>query len=242
MATALTCLTPTADPATARRVLADRLWRLVCEADALEPRRPGEEPPRTSFFSFTARYELGVTSLVQQRWLREMRGALEMIEAAESLRRAELASRRHSLPRPTPVATYEAHVRARAVAMRDEAQREAADDPRRYEAVLRAKLGTLRAELPELHAQLRRARAENDAVRVEHLRFENADAASRARSAAARAAVQWLDATAGAPIVVTALGTAPARLDDAAGAIGLLRALALFAQQLPTHPTIAIAV
>lgn len=239
--TALTRLAP-ADPATARHELADRLWRLVCEADALEPHRPGEEPPRTSFFSFTARYEPDVTSLVQHRWLREMRAALDMVEAAEALRRAEIGSRRAALPRLTPVSTYEAHVRARAVEMRDEAIRETGEEPARYEALLRSKLAGLRAELPELHAQLRRARAENDSVRIEHMRYENAAAASRGRAEAARAAARWLDAIVDAPVVISGLGTVPIRLDDANGAIEFLRALALLAQQLPAYPARAIAV
>lgn len=242
MTTAPTRLAPTVDPTAVRHELADRLWRLVCEADALEPQRSAADVRRAGFFSFSARHEPGVTSLVHHRWLRDIRAALTMIDAAESLRRAEMASRRTALPRPTPVSSYEALVRRRAVEMRDEAYRETRGAPERYEPTLRAKLATLRAELPELHAELRRARADNDGVRVEHMRFENADAASRARSAAAHAAAAWLDAIADDAIVVTSLGPVPVRLDDAAGAAEFLRALALLAQQLPAQAARAIAV
>jgi hypothetical protein len=242
MTTAPTRLAPTVDATAVRHALADRLWRLVCEADALEPQKPGEDARQAGFFSFTARRHPDVTSLVHHRWLRDMRGALTMIDAAESLRRAEMATRRGALPRLTPVASYEAHVRGRAVEMRDEALRETKDAPERYESTLRAKLATLRSELPRLHAQLRRARADNDGLRIEYMRFENADAASGARSAAAQAASAWVDAIAGDPIVVTSLGTVPVRLDDAAGAIEFLRAVALLAQQIPAQPTRAIAV
>jgi len=242
MTTAPTRLAPIVDPTAVRHELADRLWRLVCEADALEPRRPGEGVLRAGFFSFSARHDPDVTSLVHHRWLRDVRAALTMIDAAESLRRAELASRRSALPRLTPVSSYEAHVRRRAIAMRDEAYRETKGAPERYEPTLRAKLAALRAELPRLHAELRRARADNDGVRIEHMRFENADAASRARSAAAHAASAWIDAIAADPVVVTTLGTVPARLDDAANAIEFLRALALLAQQPPAQAARAIAV
>ncbi len=105
--------------------------------------------------------------------------------------------------------------------------------PGRYEATLRAKLGTLRAELPELHAQLRRARAENDSVRIEHVRLTSADAASRARSAAVRVAALWFEAIAGEPIVVTGLDAVPPRLDDPARATDFLRAVAVLARDLP---------
>lgn len=117
--------------------------------------------------------------------------------------------------------------------MRDDAIAETAHAPERYEATLRAKLATLRAQLPELHAQLRRARAENDAVRVEHVRLSSADAASRARSAAARAALLWLETIAGEPIFVMGLDAVPLVLDDAARATDFLRAVAILACELP---------
>ncbi|HZX69026.1 MAG TPA: hypothetical protein VFE70_09085, partial [Candidatus Elarobacter sp.] len=81
MTTAPTRLAPTVDPTAVRHELADRLWRLVCDAGALEPRRPGEDVRRAGFFSFSARHDPEVTSLVQHRWLRDMRAALTMIDA-----------------------------------------------------------------------------------------------------------------------------------------------------------------
>jgi len=221
------------DPFAAQRELGERLWRLVCDVDAAEPRRPEGDVSHATFFSFSARRDSHAPSLAQHRWMRTMRSALEMIEAAEGLRRAALLSRRLELPRLTDVSSYEAHVRARAVRMRDDAIRETAHAPERYEATLRAKLATLRAELPELHAQLRRARAENDSVRIEHVRLASADAASRARSAAVGTATLWLAAIAGEPIVVNGLDAIPPRLDDPVRAADFLRAVARLARELP---------
>jgi hypothetical protein len=91
----------------------------------------------------------------------------------------------------------------------------------------------LRTDLPELHAQLRRARAENDAVRIEHVRLARADAASRARSAAVCTATLWLETLAGEPIVVNGLDVVPPRLDDPVRAADFLRAVARLARELP---------
>jgi hypothetical protein len=233
MSSPLARLACAVDPFAARRELAARLWRLVCEAGAAEPRRTAGDISGATFFSFTARREHHVPSLAQHRWTRTMRAALAMIEAAESLRCAALISRRIELPRPTDVSSYEAHVRARAVRMRDDTIRETAGAPERYEATLRAKLATLRAELPELHAQLRRVRAENDAVRIEYVRLSSADVASRARSAAVRVALLWLETIAGEPIVVIGLEAVPPVLDDPARATDFLRAVAMLARELP---------
>lgn len=236
MTTPLARLACAVDPTAARHELGERLWRLICDAEAAEPRLPDRDVHRATFFSFTVRHEPHAPSLAQRRWTRTMRAALEMIEAAESLRRASLVSRQLGLPRLTDVSSYEAHVRARAVKMRDEAIRETAHAPDRYEATLRAKLATLRAELPELHAQLRRARAENDTVRIEYVRLSGADAASRARSAAVLAATLWLETLAGQPIVVTGLDAVPPRLDDPARATAFLRAVAVLAHERRSVP------
>jgi hypothetical protein len=229
------------DPLAARYELGKRLWRLVCAAEAAEPPRPDGDVRRATFFSFGVRFEPNTRSLAQRRWPRTMRGALEVIEAAEGLRRAALVSHRVTLPRLTDVSSYEARVRARAVTMREEAIRETADAPERYAATLRAKLATLRAELPSLHAQLRRVRAQNDAIRFEHVRSAGAEAASRARSAAVHAALLWLETIAGEPIVVAGLDAIPPRLDDPARATDFLRAIAVVARDLPrASGTIAV--
>ena len=165
-----------------------------------------------------------------------MRASLEMIVAAENLRQAMLAAQRASLPRVTDVSSYEARVRARAVAMRDEALRETVHVPERYEPTLRAKLATLRAELPVLHAQLRQVGAENDAVRFEHVRLSCAEMASRARSAAAGAALRWLDTLGGESIAVTGLDAVPPRLDDSSRATAFLRAVAVLAYERRSVP------
>jgi len=232
MTTPLARLACAVDPFAARQELGERLWRLVGEAGAAEPRRPDGDVRSVTFFSFTARREPHAPSLAQHRWTRTMRAALEMIEAAENLRRAALVSRRIALPRAIDVSSYESHVRARAVRMRDDAIRETAHAPERYEATLRAKLATLRAELPELHAQLRRVRSENDAVRIEHVRLSSAETASRARSAGVRAALLWLETIVGEPIVVMGLDAVPPVLDDPARATGFLRAVATLAREL----------
>jgi hypothetical protein len=236
MTTPLARLACAVDPFAARQELAERLWRLVGEADAAEPRPPDGGVRLVSGFSFGARREEHAPSLAQHRWTRTMRAALEMIEAAESLRRAALQSRRLALPRLTDVSPYEARVRARAVTLRDEAIAETAQAPERYEATLRAKLATLRAQLPELHAQLRRARAQNDTVRIEHVRLAAAEAASRARGAAARAALLWLETMAGEAIVVAGLDAVPLVLDDPLRATEFLRAVATLARELCRAP------
>jgi hypothetical protein len=240
MTTPLERLAYAVDPVAARRELGERLWRLLGQADAAEA-RPSPSTVRTAaFFSF-GRSEPNRLSLAHRRWIRTMRASLEMIEAAENLRQAVLAGQRARLPRVTDVSSYEARVRARAVAMRDEAVRETVHVPERYEGTLRAKLMTLRVELPVLHAQLRRAGAENDAVRFEHVRLSSAETASRARSAAAGAALRWLDTLGGEPIAVTGLDAVPPRLDDAARATAFLRAVAVLAHERRRVPrTIAV--
>jgi hypothetical protein len=86
MTTPLARLACALDPAAARRELGERLWRLVYEADAAVPRRPGGDVRSMTFFSFTARREPHAPSLAQHRWTRTVRASLEMIEAAVAQR------------------------------------------------------------------------------------------------------------------------------------------------------------